>query len=202
MSSCMSCSPTNRAVNSLGGFGGWAEDQVIREEYQALANQVRRLAPTLTGALGTAVNLYLARIASVIARGAQATDVRNIVIKLGEWEQVILTQAAAEHAAVARVVAEQQAAALKAEAQIVAAEAKAAKIAEAEAAARRAAAARATAAATQTAATQAVVVTATADPVTGEPYRAPVAEPLMAGLLDNPVLIAVAVGALIFLLKK
>jgi hypothetical protein len=151
-----------------------------------------------------AVLLYLGRTRAVIARGAVEVDKQEILAKIAEWNTAILQQAAAERAAVARVVAEQQAAMLRAEAQIVAAQEAETRIAAAKEAAALAAEQRAAAA---SAVEQRAMIAASeaqaqvAMPLEAKPVESYV-QPLKAGLLDNPFLIVVAVGALIFLFKK
>jgi len=175
--------PGTWALNGLGL--NFAQRQAIRDQYQAVAGSLRKLAPSLPSNLQAVVKIYLSHVSSVIARGATVTDLQQIKKKLGEWEALLLAQMAAETAATERVAAEfaAEAAAERARVERVAAERKAAE---------RVASERAAAAAA------------------GIPYQAPLvpgvappaAEPLTAGLMDNPVLIAVAIGALIFLFKK
>lgn len=191
-------------ARSFQGLGGFEERQATRDEYNALAGHLQEIVSTLPSSIRAVVEIYLGRCRSVIARGAQYGDLLEIRAKIAEWETVILQQAAAERAAVARVVAEQQAAALKAEAQIVAAQEGATRIAAAKAAAAEAAAQRAAAAAAVE--ERALIAASEAQAQATMPSEArPIesyVQPLKAGLLDNPLLIAAAVGALIFLLKK
>jgi len=174
--------PNTWALSGLGS--SFAERQAIREQYQAVASSLRKLAPSLPSNFQAVVNLYLSHVSSVIARGATATDLQRIKKKLGEWEALLLAQMAAEQAATERVAAEYaaEAAAERARLERVAEERRAI---EQEAAQRAAA----------------------ADVMPDVSYEAAdvapsIVEPIKAGLMDNPVLIAVAVGALIFLLKK
>lgn len=179
--------PDTWALNGLGS--SFAERQAIRDQYQAVADSLRRLAPSLPSNFQAVVKIYLSHVASVIARGATAIDLQRIKKKLGEWEALLLAQMAAEQAATERVAAEYaaEAAAERERVERVAAERRAREQAAVERSERAAAGATL--------------------PVSYEaptaPYVAPsVAEPLTAGLMENPVLIAVAIGALIFLLKK
>lgn len=188
-------------ARGLDGLEGFEERQAIRDEYNALAGHLQEIVSTMPPCIRPAVEMYLGRARAVIGRGAQHGDLMEIRAKVAEWEVIIFQVGAAERAAVARVVAEQQAAALKAEAQMVAASEAADRIVAAKEAAAEAAAQRAAAAATveQRAAAAASDAQARADV---PPGTVPYVQPLKAGLLDNPLLIAVAVGALIFLLKK
>lgn len=186
------------------GLGGFEERQATRDEYNALAGHLQEIVSTLPSSIRAVVEIYLGRCRSVIARGAQYGDLLEIRAKIAEWETVILQQAAAERAAVARVVAEQQAATLRAEAQIVAAQEAESRIAAAKEAAALAAEQRV---AEASAVEQRAMIAASEAqiqatmPLEAKPIDSYV-QPLKAGLLDNPILIVVAVGALIFLFKK
>lgn len=191
-------------ARGFGGLGGFKERQATRDAYNALADWLRDTAPSMPPSIRAAVELYVGHTRSVIVRGAQYGDLLEIRAKIAEWEKVILQQAAAERAAVTRVVAEQQAAALKAEARIVAEQEGQSRVAAATEAAATAAALRATAAAAveQQATIAASEARVRADvPLEARPVESYI-QPLKAGLLDNPLLIVVAAGALIFLLKK
>jgi len=189
-------------LGAFGSVGGFKERQAIRDQYLAVVRGVQGLVPQLPSDMQVIVNLYLNHVASVIARGATISDVQEIEGKLAQWEAVYLSRIAAEQAATERVAAEYavEAATERERVKRLAAE----RAAEARAATARAAEARA---ATERAAEARAAAAAAAEPpvtypAVTTPSILPSAESLKAGLMDNPVLIAVAVGALIFLLKK
>jgi len=187
-------------VSGLGIFGPSASfkaAQKIRDEYNAMADNLRDTVDAMPLFLQQLVRLYLPRTRSVIARGALEADKQEIIAKLAEWEALVVEHMAAERAAVAQVVAEQQAESLRAEALIVQQAETAARIAAAEAQALVADAQIASQAAAQAAAQQAIELGIPL-PAVVETYTPPV----KAGLFDNPLVIVAAVGALIFLLKK
>lgn len=162
--------------------------QAIRDQYQAAANALRELAPKLPVSFQSVVSLHLAEVSRVIARGATLTDLKSLKAKVAEWERLSLEQVAAELAATERVAAQ------------YAAEAAAERERVERVAARRRAIEQAAAAAAAGVSYEAPTTLYEAPTALYE--APPVAAPLMAGLMDNPVLIAVAVGAIIFLLKK
>lgn len=166
--------------------------QRIRDEYNAMADNLRDTVDSMPVFLQGLVRMYLPRTRAVIARGAVESDKQEIIAKIAEWDALLVAQMAVERAAVSRVVAEQQAEALRDRARIVQRTEASAELAATEAQARASEAETA--------------VRAAAAAIPGETLpsgvTAPDVQPLKAGLFDNPVLIAVAVGALIFLLKK
>lgn len=171
--------PTMIALSGLGST--FAERQAIRDQYAAGANALRTLAPNLPESLKAIVSMYLVKVSAVIARGATLTDLNRLKARLSEWNEMLISQAAAEQAATERVAAEYAAEAATERARVKLVTAGQATTAE-QVATKRAAAAK-----------QAV-----SDPLTTESFIAPI----KTGLMENPVLIAVAVGAIILLLKK
>ena len=73
----------------FGPTAAFQSRQAVREEYQSLADNIRRLAPTLSGAVRNAVDLYLGHISGVIARGATAADLAELKEKSAEWEAMM-----------------------------------------------------------------------------------------------------------------
>jgi len=64
--------------------------QAVREEYQGLAGQFRRMVPVLPPDLKAMFTPYLAHIDVVIVRGATAVDLPDIKGKLAEMQAMMM----------------------------------------------------------------------------------------------------------------
>lgn len=160
-----------------------AARQRILEKYIAVSNMLKDLAPSLPASLQFVVKMYMTEVESVIARGPTQSDLSRIEAKLAEWEGMLLSQIAIDQAATERIAAEYaaEAAAERERLQRVALESRVTSREYAEL----------------------VAAAEAAGPIPYmPPVGPPIAETIKTGLFENPVLIAVAVGALIFLLKK
>lgn len=69
--------------------------QAIRNEYQGLAGQFRRIVPTLPSDLKAMFSPYLSHINAVIVRGATAADLPDIKGKLAELQRMMIAGAPA-----------------------------------------------------------------------------------------------------------
>ena len=72
----------------FGPTPGFQERQAIRDEYNALADSIKRMYPTLTGPVRDAVGFYLPTIEGVIARGAKAADLAELRDKAAVWQSM------------------------------------------------------------------------------------------------------------------